>query len=173
MPELAPRTRLLRTSSSSCGFCVRQCDKKNHGWPEGPPDRRLLSFDLLAGPSPSRQNQFDRKENTAFRSLPRAAPFQHWPVIFGNWEVISGTRIVSSLPDSPTIRDRWKITCTIRRLLRPSGLTELGAFLVPKAVTYRRRASSGNPAAEWRSRFHGAITVLHSLFSCRFPSIPE
>jgi len=34
-------------------------------------DRRLLSFDLLAGPSPSRQSQFERKKNTAFRFFPR------------------------------------------------------------------------------------------------------
>jgi hypothetical protein len=35
-------------------FRLWQCDKKNHGWREGPPVTVLCqSFDLLAGPSPS------------------------------------------------------------------------------------------------------------------------
>jgi hypothetical protein len=35
-------------------FCFWQCDKKNHGWREGPPVTVLCQvFDPLAGPSPS------------------------------------------------------------------------------------------------------------------------
>ena len=38
-------------------FSFWQCDKKNHGWREGPPVTVLCQvFDLLAGPSPSRLN---------------------------------------------------------------------------------------------------------------------
>jgi hypothetical protein len=44
-------------------FCLWQCDKKNHGWREGPPVTvSWQSFDLLAGPSPSRQNQLRTKK---------------------------------------------------------------------------------------------------------------
>jgi hypothetical protein len=41
------------TPERSC-FRLWQCDKKNHGWREGPPlTVPCQSFDLLAGPSPS------------------------------------------------------------------------------------------------------------------------
>src|SRR5215469_14219055 len=44
-------------------FRIWQCDKKNHGWREGPPVTvSWQSFDLLAGPSPSRQNQLRTKK---------------------------------------------------------------------------------------------------------------
>ena len=44
-------------------FRLRQCDKENHGWREGPPlTGSCQSFDLLAGPSPSRQNQLRTKK---------------------------------------------------------------------------------------------------------------
>ena len=44
-------------------FRLRQCDKENHGWREGPPlTVPCQSFDLLAGPSPSRQNQLRTKK---------------------------------------------------------------------------------------------------------------
>jgi hypothetical protein len=48
-------------------FRLRQCDKENHGWREGPPLTVLCeSFDLLAGPSPSGKVSFKRnKKNTA------------------------------------------------------------------------------------------------------------
>jgi len=40
-----------------------QCDKKNHGWREGPPVTvSWQSFDLLAGPSPSRQKSASNKK---------------------------------------------------------------------------------------------------------------
>src|ERR1700683_1218202 len=43
-------------------FRLWQCDKENHGWREGPPVTVLCQvFDLLAGPSPSRLNQFRTK----------------------------------------------------------------------------------------------------------------
>jgi hypothetical protein len=44
-------------------FRLWQCDKENHGWREGPPlTVPCQSFDLLAGPSPSRQNQLRTKK---------------------------------------------------------------------------------------------------------------
>ena len=44
-------------------FRLWQCDKENHGWREGPPlTVPRQSFDLLAGPSPSRQNQLRTKK---------------------------------------------------------------------------------------------------------------
>jgi hypothetical protein len=64
-------------------FRFWQCDKKNHGWREGPPETGLAKvLDLLAGPSPSGKVSFDRKKkNTAFRCRPRAPHSGHWPVI--------------------------------------------------------------------------------------------
>ncbi len=44
-------------------FRFWQCDKENHGWREGPPmTLPCQSFDLLAGPSPSRRNQLRTKK---------------------------------------------------------------------------------------------------------------
>ena len=44
-------------------FRLRQCDKENHGWREGPPlTVACKRFDLLAGPSPSRQNRIQTKK---------------------------------------------------------------------------------------------------------------
>jgi hypothetical protein len=56
-------------------FGVRQCDKENHGWREGPPlTVAWKRFDLLAGPSPSRQSQIQTKKEYSFP--PKAAhPF--------------------------------------------------------------------------------------------------
>jgi len=51
-------------------FRFGQCDKENHGWREGPPlTVPWQSFDLLAGPSPSRQNQLRTKEEYSFAPL--------------------------------------------------------------------------------------------------------
>jgi hypothetical protein len=48
-------------------FRLWQCDKENHGWREGPPlTVPCQSFDLLAGPSPSRQNQLRTKKEYSF-----------------------------------------------------------------------------------------------------------
>jgi hypothetical protein len=50
-------------------FRLWQCDKENHGWREGPPlTVPCQSFDLLAGPSPSRQNQLRTKKEYSFAS---------------------------------------------------------------------------------------------------------
>jgi hypothetical protein len=58
-PTELPRLRLV--------FRIGQCDNQNHGWCEGPAaDRRLQSFDLLAGPSPSQQSQFQTKKEYCF-----------------------------------------------------------------------------------------------------------
>src|SRR5580698_428132 len=54
-------------------FRLRQCDKENQGWREGPPlTVACQSFDLPAGPSPSGKFKFERKKNTAFSGPPRA-----------------------------------------------------------------------------------------------------
>jgi hypothetical protein len=59
-PRESPRVDIV--------FGLRQCDKKNHGWREGPPlTGSLESFDLLAGPSPSGKVSFEQKKNTALR----------------------------------------------------------------------------------------------------------
>ena len=51
-------------------FRLWQCDKENHGWREGPPlTVPWQSFDLLAGPSPSRQNQLRTKKEYSFAPL--------------------------------------------------------------------------------------------------------
>ena len=51
-------------------FRLWQCDKENHGWREGPPlTVPCQSFDLLAGPSPSRQNQLRTKKEYSFAPL--------------------------------------------------------------------------------------------------------
>jgi hypothetical protein len=54
-------------------FRLWQCDKENHGWREGPPlTVPCQSFDLLAGPSLSRQKSAtNEKKNTAFRRSSR------------------------------------------------------------------------------------------------------
>src|SRR5580692_1097179 len=62
-------------------FRLRQCDKENQGWREGPPlTVACQSFDLPAGPSPSGKFKFERKKNTAFSGSPRAPYSEHWPV---------------------------------------------------------------------------------------------
>ena len=63
-------------------FGLRQCDKKNHGWREGPPVTvSWQSFDLLVGPSPSRQKiSFERKKNTPLWCRRFAPRSEHWPL---------------------------------------------------------------------------------------------
>ena len=52
-------------------FCFWQCDKKNHGWREGPPVTVLCQSFRSAGRAFTlRLNQFERKKNTALRSWP-------------------------------------------------------------------------------------------------------
>jgi hypothetical protein len=53
-------------------FSLWQCDKKNHGWREGPPlTVPCQSLDLLPGLHPPGIVSFERKKNTAFRRSPR------------------------------------------------------------------------------------------------------
>ena len=53
-------------------FRLWQCDKKNHGWREGPPVTvSLPEFRSAAGPSPSGKVSLERKRNTAFLCSPR------------------------------------------------------------------------------------------------------
>jgi hypothetical protein len=62
-------------------FRLWQCDKKNHGWREGPPLTVLSkSFDLLVGPSPSGNVSFERKKNTALRWRSPPPHSGLWPV---------------------------------------------------------------------------------------------
>jgi hypothetical protein len=52
-------------------FRFRQCDKKNHGWCEGPPVTVLCqSFRSAGRPSPSGQISFEREKNTALHCCP-------------------------------------------------------------------------------------------------------
>ena len=62
-------------------FRLWQCDKKNHGWREGPPlTVPCQSFDLLPGLHPPVKVSFERKKNTAFRRWTRAPQSGFWPV---------------------------------------------------------------------------------------------
>ena len=64
-------------------FRLWQCDKENHGWREGPPlTGPCQSFDLLAGPSPSRQNQLRTKKEYCFPAF-AATPAQNIGRFFG------------------------------------------------------------------------------------------
>jgi hypothetical protein len=64
---LASRTPSWQKVQRNIVFRLKQCDKENHGWREGPAaERPLPKFGLLAGPSPSRQISFEQKKNTAF-----------------------------------------------------------------------------------------------------------
>jgi hypothetical protein len=54
-------------------FRLWQCDKENHGWREGPPlTVPCQSFNLLAGPSPSRLNQLRTKKRILICAAGRA-----------------------------------------------------------------------------------------------------
>ena len=58
-------------------FCLRQCDKKNRGWREGPPlTVPCQSFDPLAGlHPPDKQSDSNENKNTAFCRQPPATSF--------------------------------------------------------------------------------------------------
>jgi len=65
-------------------FRFWQCDKKNHGWREGPPVTvACQSFDLLSGPSPSRQNQTRTKKEYCFPCFCRDPLTQNIGRFFG------------------------------------------------------------------------------------------
>jgi hypothetical protein len=62
--------RSNRSPRDDVVFRLWQCDKENHGWCEGPPlTVPCQSFDLLAGPSPFRQNQLRTKKEYSFAPL--------------------------------------------------------------------------------------------------------
>jgi hypothetical protein len=63
----------MQSPRVSVVFRLRQCDKENQGWREGPPlTVACQSSDLPAGPSPSGNFKFERKKNTAFSGPLRA-----------------------------------------------------------------------------------------------------
>jgi hypothetical protein len=62
-PDIAAVGDPMRLPRNDVVFRLWQCDKENHGWREGPPlTVPCQSFDLLTGPSPSRQNQLRTKK---------------------------------------------------------------------------------------------------------------
>jgi hypothetical protein len=66
-------------------FGVWQCDKKNHGWREGPPLTVACEVSICwPGLHPPGKSAFKRKKNTAFRHAPRVPHSEHWPVINAN-----------------------------------------------------------------------------------------
>ena len=66
-------------------FGLRQCDKKNHGWREGPPLTVACEVSICwPGLHPPGKVRFKRKKNTAFRYPPRVPHSEHWPVINAN-----------------------------------------------------------------------------------------
>ena len=72
-------------------FRLGQCDKENQGWCEGPPlDRCLLKFRSAGRAFTLRQSQSRTKKEYCFASVAASPSFHsgHWPVIFGNPEVI-------------------------------------------------------------------------------------
>jgi hypothetical protein len=63
-------------------FCLWQCDKKNHGWCEGPPVTVLCQSFRSAGRAFTlRLNQFRTKKEYSFTLLPASLSLKHWPVI--------------------------------------------------------------------------------------------
>jgi hypothetical protein len=69
-------------------FCFWQCDKKNHGWREGPPVTVLCqSFRSTGRAFTLRQNQSRTKKEYSFPKLAASPQSEHWPVIFGNPEI--------------------------------------------------------------------------------------
>jgi hypothetical protein len=60
-------------------FRLWQCDKKNHGWREGPPlTVPCQSLDLLPGLHPPAKSVSNENKNTALRCW-WPAPQKHWP----------------------------------------------------------------------------------------------
>jgi hypothetical protein len=75
-------------------FCFWQCDKKNHGWREGPPVTVLCQSFRSAGRAFTlRLNQFRTKREYSFVLLPANLPLKHWPVIADH---LSGTGCTGS-----------------------------------------------------------------------------
>jgi hypothetical protein len=69
-------------------FCFWQCDKKNHGWREGPPVTVLCQSFRSAGRAFTlRLNQFRTKREYSFALLPASLPLKHWPVIADHSEL--------------------------------------------------------------------------------------
>jgi len=63
-------------------FCFWQCDKKNHGWREGPPVTVLCQSFRSAGRAFTlRLNQFRTKKEYSFTLLPASLSLKHWLVI--------------------------------------------------------------------------------------------
>jgi hypothetical protein len=59
---------MTRAARIDLVFRFGQCDKENHGWREIPQlTVPCESFDLLAGPSPSGKDSFNRKTNSFVR----------------------------------------------------------------------------------------------------------
>jgi hypothetical protein len=66
-------------------FCFWQCDKKNHGWREGPPVTVLCQSFRSAGRAFTlRLNQIQTKKEYSFAPLPASIPLEHWPVMADN-----------------------------------------------------------------------------------------
>ena len=62
-------------------FRLWQCDKKNHGWREGPPLTVPAKVSICwPGLHPPGKVSLERKKNTAFRARREPLP-RHWPVI--------------------------------------------------------------------------------------------
>ena len=63
-------------------FRFWQCDKKNHGWREGPPLTVLCQSFRSAGRAFTlRLNQFRTKKEYSFTLPPASLSLKHWPVI--------------------------------------------------------------------------------------------
>jgi hypothetical protein len=72
--------------SPRCGLVFRfwQCDKKNHGWREGPPLTVSWQKFRSAGRAftPPGKISFERKKNTPLRRRPSAPQSEYWPVFW-------------------------------------------------------------------------------------------
>jgi hypothetical protein len=65
-------------------FCFRQCDKKNHGWREGPPWPFSAKFSIYwPGLHPPAKSVRTKKEYS-FTLQPASLSLKHWPVIADN-----------------------------------------------------------------------------------------
>jgi hypothetical protein len=75
--------------SSASGSAI----KRINGWREGPPVTvSCESFDLLAGPSPSRQISFERKKEYCFPAFAATPHSEHWPVFWRDTAKCEGIR---------------------------------------------------------------------------------
>jgi hypothetical protein len=124
-PDIASAGVPMELPRLAVVFCFWQCDKKNHGWCEGPPVTGLCQSFRSAGRAFTlRHNQSRTKKEYSFPRLAASPQSEHWPVIFGYSE--RGRPDPAGYDDSSVafgarLRNITLVSCERKRAVFPSS----------------------------------------------------